>query len=123
MKFIRSAGTRFLLACFFSLSTFPLFSQDSTSAYAQRYPYLHPEFSYVQFYNRSALDTFYKAWNETDHKKMSFVHLGDSHLQLDIYPGTMRKRLQGMLGDGGRGMMFAFSSAKTYSSVEYQTSH
>jgi LysM repeat protein len=123
MKFIQYAGTRFLLAFLLSLSTFPLLSQDSTDAYTLRYPYLHPEFSYIQFYNRSAVDTFYKAWNETDHKKMSFVHLGDSHLQLDIYPGTMRKRLQEMHGDGGRGMMFAFSSAKTYSSVEYQTTH
>jgi hypothetical protein len=113
----------FILACIFSLSTVTLFSQDSTSAYASRYPYLHPEFNKVQFYSKSALDTFYKAWNSTDKHKMSFVHLGDSHLQLDIYPGTMRKNMQAIHGDGGRGIMFAYSSAKTYSSVEYTTAH
>ncbi|CAN5845282.1 hypothetical protein BH11BAC7_BH11BAC7_30720 [soil metagenome] len=109
------------LACLFSLITISLFSQDSTKAYAARYSYLHPEFNMVQFYSRSALDTFYNSWNSTGSKKISIVHLGDSHLQSDIFPGRMRKSMQAIHGDGGRGIMVAFSTAKTYGSTELRT--
>ncbi|CAN5168744.1 GDSL-type esterase/lipase family protein [soil metagenome] len=124
MKIKKNSITKIVLAVFgFTISTLTLFSQDSTAAYAERYNYLHPEFSLVQFYNRTALDTFYQCWNRTSSDKMSFVHLGDSHLQSDLFPGRMRKDLQSKLGDGGRGIMFAYSTAKTYSSVEYRTTH
>lgn len=123
MKINRSARHTFFGACLFILLAFPALAQDSTKAYAARYPYLHPEFNRVQFYSRSALDTFYHAWNHSGEKKISMVHLGDSHLQSDIFPGRMRKSMQAIHGDGGRGIMFAYSTAKTYSSVEYKTTH
>jgi hypothetical protein len=123
MKSNRPARYKIFRACLFILLTFPAFAQDSTRAYATRYPYLHTEFNMVQFYSRSALDTFYRAWNESSSKKITFVHLGDSHLQTDIFPGRMRKNMHAIHGDGGRGMMFAYSAAKTYSSVEYRTTH
>ncbi len=116
-------GKTAILFSIFALFATTLSSQDSTAAYTTRYPYTHTEFSVVQFYNRTALETFYTSWNATSHKKMSIVHLGDSHLQADIFPGRARKELQAIHGDGGRGMMFAYSSAKSYSSVEYATTH
>ncbi len=109
------------LVCLFSIITFRLFSQDSTYAYAAKYPYLHPEFNLVQFYSRSALDTFYTRWNASGEKKISMIHLGDSHLQSDIFPGRLRKSLHTIHGDGGRGIMVAFSTAKTYGSTELRT--
>lgn len=87
------------------------------------YPFMHEEFNCIQFYSRSAMQQFYNAWINTANKKMAVVHLGDSHLQADIFPGQARKGLQQIHGDGGRGTMFPYSTAKTYSSIEYKSSH
>ena len=88
-----------------------------------RFPWLLPEYNMIQFYSKDALDQFMKSWELTKEKKMSIVHLGDSHLQSDFFPGRMRKNLQAIHGDGGRGIMFPYSAAKTYSSNEYTTTH
>lgn len=114
-----------------------LFSIWGSSAFAQpsadevpapsvnvsEYNWLHTELNMLQFYNRESLLNFYKKWKKTDKEKLSIVHFGDSHCQHDVLPGQMRKRLQEVHGDAGRGLMFSFSAAKTYSSVEYRTSH
>jgi LysM repeat protein len=86
-----------------------------------RFPWLLPQYDMIQFYNKQSLDHFVKSWEQTKNKKMSIVHLGDSHLQTDLFPGRMRKNLQAIHGDGGRGIMFSYSAANTYSSVEYAT--
>ncbi|HTF02401.1 MAG TPA: GDSL-type esterase/lipase family protein, partial [Bacteroidia bacterium] len=86
-------------------------------------PVIHLEYNMIQFYSRKALDHFYKSWHETSEKKLSVVHLGDSHLQSDIFPGQVRKNLHTLHGDGGRGLIFPYSTAKTYSSVEYKSEH
>lgn len=84
---------------------------------------IHLEYDMIQFFDRDALDHFYKSWKNTKNKKMSIVHLGDSHLQSDIYPARIRRNFQRIHGDGGRGMVFPYSTAKTYSSLEYKTTH
>lgn len=86
-------------------------------------PVIHLEYNFIQFYSRKALDNFYTAWNSTGEKKLSVVHLGDSHLQADYYPGQIRKNLQSLHGDGGRGTCFPYSAAATYSSNEYKSEH
>lgn len=86
-------------------------------------PVIHLEYNMIQFYSRKALDHFYQAWNSTGDKKLSVVHLGDSHLQSDIFPGQVRKNLHALHGDGGRGTCFPYSTANTYSSVEYRSEH
>lgn len=86
-------------------------------------PVLHLEYNMIQFYSRKSLDNFYKAWHSTTDKKLSIVHLGDSHLQSDIFPGQIRKNLHVLHGDGGRGLIFPYSVANTYSSVEYKSEH
>lgn len=86
-------------------------------------PVIHLEYDMIQFYSRKAMDHFYTSWHETADKKLSIVHLGDSHLQSDIFPGQVRKNLHALLGDGGRGLVFPYSTANTYSSVEYKSQH
>lgn len=86
-------------------------------------PVIHLEYNMIQFYSRKAMDNFYTAWNSTSEKKLSVVHLGDSHLQADYYPGQIRKNLHGLHGDGGRGTCFPYSAAATYSSNEYKSEH
>jgi lysophospholipase L1-like esterase len=88
-----------------------------------QYNWLHEEFNMIQFYSKSALEHFRQSWIATKTRKMSIVHLGDSHLQSDIFPGRLRKNLQQLHGDGGRGLVFPYSAAKTYSSIEYKSEH
>lgn len=86
-------------------------------------PVIHLEYNMIQFYSRKALETFQTAWHSTGEKKLSVVHIGDSHLQSDIFPGQVRKNMHAIHGDGGRGLIFPYSTAKTYSSVEYKSEH
>ena len=98
-------------------------TKDSTASYTTRYPFIHSEFAFIQFYNKSTIDQFVKSWENTKNSKMSIVHLGDSHLQSDYFPGRVRNNLHTIHGDGGRGIMFPYSAAKTYSSFEYKSRH
>lgn len=91
--------------------------------YYSKHKFLHPEMCMLQFYSRESLNTFYKKWKNTSSDKLSILHFGDSHCQHEAFPGQIRKRLQELHGAGGRGLMFPYSAANTYTSVEYSTSH
>ncbi len=80
---------------------------------------LHPELNYIQFYNKSSLTKIATKWSESN--AITIAHLGDSHIQSDIFPGEVRKNLQLIKGNGGRGMVFPFSIAKTYSGNDYKS--
>jgi hypothetical protein len=120
-----SKGKRLLLnrllmmQALFLVAAEPLKAQTLTDAY----PWMDPELNAIQFYHRDAIERFYRAWESADSTRVSILHLGDSHIQPDIFPGVLRKRFQDLLGQGGRGLMFPFSTAKTYSSVAYSSSH
>jgi LysM repeat protein/lysophospholipase L1-like esterase len=91
--------------------------------YYSNYKFLHPELNMLQFYSRDAMDHFYQKWKNTDREKLTVLHFGDSHCQHEAFPGQIRKRLQELHGDAGRGLMFPYSTANTYNSIEYTTSH
>ena len=86
-----------------------------------QYYWLNPELNYVQFYERAAFEPFYKKWVKGD--PITIVHFGDSHVQPDIYSGELRKILQQEKGMGGRGMIFPYSIAQTYSTLDYASYH
>src|SRR5688572_1207723 len=79
------------------------------------YPWIAPEMNMVQFYDRAALEKFYKAWTNTDLDVFSVVLIGDSHLQTGPYPEQLSERLRGELQDGGIGLIFPNSTVKMYS--------
>lgn len=87
------------------------------------FPYLNTDMNAIQFFSAEAIAPLYKAWLTSDTAKFSIVHTGDSHVQNDIYPGKVRERLSEIHGEGGRGMVFAYSTAKSYSSIHYETEH
>ena len=45
--------------------------------------------------------------------KLNIVHIGDSHIQADLFSGLMRKNLQQQFGNAGRGLVFPHSLVKT----------
>jgi hypothetical protein len=85
------------------------------------YPWLCPDFNYIQYYDSKVLKSFSDKWNSTNPALISIAHFGDSHVQPDIYSGALRKKLQICKGDAGFGMLFPFSTAKTYSMVDYKS--
>jgi len=54
-------------------------------------------------------------------KKITIVHIGDSHLQGDYLSRTIRYRLQKQFGEAGRGMIFPYSLLNMYGPVDYTT--
>ncbi len=87
------------------------------------YPFLSKDHNFIQYHNISSLETFISAWNQMESRKLVVVHVGDSHLQNDAFPGRIRKNLQEIYGYGGKGLLFPFSAANTYSNHSYQTHH
>jgi lysophospholipase L1-like esterase len=45
--------------------------------------------------------------------KVSILHIGDSHVQPDNFTGETRRQIQKKYGNGGRGLAFPYSLAKT----------
>ncbi len=88
-----------------------------------KFPWYAPSINYIQFYHKSAIKHFYESLNQTDKVKISIMHMGDSHIQSEIPTGVARQLLQQKYGDGGRGLVFPYSAAKTYSSIHYSSKH
>lgn len=45
--------------------------------------------------------------------KINIVHIGDSHIQADLFTNSIRQALQSRFGNGGYGFCFPYSLAKT----------
>jgi LysM repeat protein len=82
---------------------------------------LHPELNFIQFYNRSSLANIASKWANSN--TITITHMGDSHVQTDVLTGELRRNLQSIKGDGGRGMTFPYSIAKTYSANDYKSTY
>lgn len=98
-------------------------AQPADSSLYRRMPWLKPQFELIQFGSRNAVQQLYSKWDSVRTQQLVIVHMGDSHLQPDVVTGEERRLLQLELGEGGQGMMFPFSTARTYSSLSYKSSH
>ena len=98
-------------------------SQEIIEVDSLKFPWYAPSINYVQFYHKSAIKHFQESLNQTGKLKVSIMHMGDSHIQSEIPTGVARQLLQQKYGDGGRGLVFPYSAAKTYSSIHYSSKH
>jgi len=78
-------------------------------------------YNYVQFYDADVAKRFVAHFDSTENDKLVIFHFGDSHIQGEYPTSYTRNYLQNDYGDGGRGMIFNYSAAKTYSSTNYAT--
>ncbi|MFT3995684.1 MAG: GDSL-type esterase/lipase family protein [Dysgonomonas sp.] len=68
------------------------------------------------FANQDLLSgVFEKLYNLEKYKKgkVNIVHIGDSHIQADIFTNTIRESLQDLFGNGGYGFTFPYSLLRT----------
>jgi len=58
-------------------------------------------------------------------RKVNVVHIGDSHVQADMFPGKVREsfHLDAALGNGGRGFTFPYAAARTNSPINLKVSY
>jgi LysM repeat protein/lysophospholipase L1-like esterase len=87
------------------------------------FKFFHDEFNYIEYYDRSAVAGLFNKWKDDTTPKITIAHFGDSHVQPGIYSGEIRKYMQMQKGEGGFGLIFPYSAAKTYSPLDYKTVH
>lgn len=97
-----------------------LISNVCSFAQISNYPFLNTDKNFIEFQNIDLSPLISKL----SKKESRFViaHFGDSHIQPDYYTGYLRKTFQSIYGDGGRGMVFPYSIAKTYSQADFKSS-
>lgn len=70
--------------------------------------------------NASAIVAFYERLyqlEQTKTGKLNVVHVGDSHIQADLFTARMRNKMQDAFGNAGFGFTFPYSVAKTNNSA------
>ncbi|WP_396137901.1 GDSL-type esterase/lipase family protein [Flavobacterium sp.] len=70
--------------------------------------------------NASALVAFYERLYQLEQTKqgnLNIVHIGDSHIQADLFTARMRNKMQDSFGNAGFGFTFPYSVAKTNNSA------
>ncbi|PKP04683.1 MAG: hypothetical protein CVU11_03810 [Bacteroidetes bacterium HGW-Bacteroidetes-6] len=87
--------------------------------YSEFYEFLQYDKNICEWYSNEAIAPFFEKLKNSDKKKVSILHIGDSHIQTDIGTGTTRNLLQGIFGYGGRGMVFPYQAAGTHSAYDY----
>ena len=103
-----------------SFFLFPLsgFAGDSTRHFSN-YGWLREDLALIQFHNQSAVRSLVTAFKKNP--RYVVAHFGDSHVQPDIISAELRKTLQLIKGDGGRGMVFPYTAARTHPAYDYST--
>ena len=77
-------------------------------------------FSKNDIQNSVAISAFYNKLyqlEQTKQGKINIVHIGDSHVQADLFTAKIRSQFQNNYGNGGFGFTFPYSVAKTNNSA------
>ena len=77
----------------------------------------------LNFYSNKTAQQFQKLFNSTQQEKLVVFHFGGSHIQAEMPTTVCRENLTQLFGEGGRGMIFPYNIANTYSSVNYSIKH
>jgi hypothetical protein len=108
----------FYIRCFFTvLISLAIFKVQAQNEYPN---IVNTTRNYIEFNNLDLKPFIAKYHN--NQSKFVIAHFGDSHIQPDYFTGYMRNALQKIKGNGGRGMIFPYSIAHTYSQADYKSS-
>lgn len=97
-------------------------------AVGQGYPFLKLSQNKITGPDSLAMAGFYGALDSLQkgtRQKVNILHIGDSHIQADLFSGRVRKLLQdsALFGNGGRGFVFPYSLAKTNNPYNYKVTY
>ena len=93
------------------------------SAYAQLPAELKIDssFAYIQGYSAETLSRLKHQFDAIDSNKLVILHYGGSHIQAENPTTVARNLFQETFGNGGRGLLFSYGAANTYSSINYSS--
>ena len=74
----------------------------------------------IDFANSKTLGSLGQKWKRNN-STINIVHFGDSHIQPGWQVGPLRDTFQSIRGNAGRGMIFPYTIAKTYSQEDYSS--
>ena len=84
--------------------------------------HLPKEFNTIEAHDPRLLDQLVQKWNAAKSERMTILHFGDSHVQGGPAAQFARHKLQSVAGNAGRGMVFPYAIAKTYSQNDFKSS-
>jgi len=85
--------------------------------------FINPQYNLIEFKDSSEFNKVVWGLGKASLHGYSVAHFGDSHVQPDYSASEIRKILQSTAGDGGRGLIFPYSIAKTYSQYDYKSTY
>ncbi len=77
---------------------------------------IHSSFKNSGIYNSAAMEVFFQKLHDLEtnqSRKINIVHIGDSHIQADLMTDMLRQKFQERFSNGGLGLIFPHSLAKT----------
>lgn len=90
----------------------------------KKYPFIKTSLNKIDG-NLNSLHLFFEQLQYLEHGnfiRINIVHIGDSHLQADYFPGMVRQQLQLKYGNAGRGLIAPYKVAKTNEPTSYKSS-
>lgn len=80
---------------------------------------LDTSYAVLQFFSPAPAKKLLELFDRTPEQRTVIYHYGGSHIQAEVLTTTAREHLQARFGNGGRGLIFNYGAANTYSSVNY----
>jgi hypothetical protein len=118
-------GKRFILACFFIFIFIQpaLFAQTVDSNSYKLFKFIRTDLNKIQNDSSSLSFLYEKLYQleKTKQGRVNIVHMGDSHIQADIFSGAVRQKMQLKFGNAGRGLIFPYRVAKSNEPSSYKT--
>ncbi len=90
-------------------------------SFKNTYPFVDYTKNYIEWENYTAISHFLNKLKNTSNEKIKIFHIGDSHIQADMYPAEVREKLHDTFGSGGRGTIFPYAAARTHAGTDYVT--
>jgi LysM repeat protein len=78
-------------------------------------------FAFIQGYSQATLSKLKSHFDRVKDEKLVILHYGGSHIQAENPTTVARKKFHDQFGYGGRGLLFNYGAANTYSSVNYSS--
>ncbi|MDD3876740.1 MAG: LysM peptidoglycan-binding domain-containing protein [Bacteroidales bacterium] len=111
--------TKFFIVCFFLKTIFIPNVKGQTDFLIPDNLNIDTNYWYIQFYSNSNAQKLLSLFENTHNERLTIFHFGASHIQAEVLTSRTRELLQQEYGNAGRGLIFNYGAAKTYSSVNY----
>ena len=122
----KNEGICRFLVCFIVLALLngylKVYSQSKSDSLKSLYPFIKTEFNVVQ--NDSSIYPFFEKLTKLENgtlKTIRIIHIGDSHIQADLFSGKLRRNFQIQFGNAGRGLVFPYRLARTNEPNSYKS--